>query len=841
MGIVVNVKIRLGDGLPTLICSPCTDLLRASYLFKKKCEDTDNDFREHIKQIRKDEDIKPNTSQTTSNSELSTNLLEEINNVIVNNVSDSSLLSSNLQTSLQSEIKCDSENKDFIEILDNCQILLTCRTCHKSFTTCDGLRSHKRLHTGELFQCKVCSKVYTRQTHLQRHETTHKRHKVHICKICNKTLKRYEHLKRHLITHIREKPFACKSCSRGFSRAEHLANHAVRCKGDKVYVCDICNKGFNRADSLEVHKKLHENKQPVLPTLEDLNNVEDHYFEIDFEDSSMLQDFADDGDGDDDDDDKRDCFEPQVNITENTDQQIDLYSSNSNKGEDIAIQNDKKSQYETGEVISDDVENQYDHNFVDIHQTDDDANVEPAEHDSVEIITKEENVYDDDECSFLDNKAEVENLTVQNDTTVYPEQDTEFNDEYVAEESDSADSEYRPMKTVRRSKGKRGRPKKYSKSPKATGRPRGRPLGSIKVKKVIDDEKASCKECGKKFVRHTNLKRHLMSHSEIKPYQCEKCSKRFNRRDHLSTHMKLHFRKNKFQCEICKCSFSRADHLAKHQVSKHNIGNIVISEKKFKCEICQKGFTTEKYRDIHMKGHMGENTYICKTCEKTFISKSHLTEHMKFHNDHCKKFLCSECGQRFIRNDYLVIHMRRHRGEKPFKCKFCGKGFPRTTDLTVHERYHTGEKTHLCTICGRGFGRAYNLTVHMRTHTGEKPYQCTYCDAAFAQGNDLKAHIRRHTGERFHCDLCNESFLMGYLLTQHKRTVHGLNVVSNIRRLKPIHKIEKTDESNSDDPPPLTIKLPAPVVPVNVLQAQLAMAQLQNQIGDSCELKFEAT
>lgn len=100
----------------------------------------------------------------------------------------------------------------------------------------------------------------------------------------------------------------------------------------------------------------------------------------------------------------------------------------------------------------------------------------------------------------------------------------------------------------------------------------------------------------------------------------------------------------------------------------------MIGEKKYKCPICMKGFTTEKYRDVHLKGHTGEKKFQCRTCEKAFLSKSHLTEHVKFHNDQSKKFLCSECGQRFIRNDYLVIHMRRHRGEKPFKCKFCGKG-----------------------------------------------------------------------------------------------------------------------------------------------------------------------
>lgn len=76
----------------------------------------------------------------------------------------------------------------------------------------------------------------------------------------------------------------------------------------------------------------------------------------------------------------------------------------------------------------------------------------------------------------------------------------------------------------------------------------------------------------------------------------------------------------------------------------------------------------------------------------------------------------------------------------------------------------------------------------MRTHTGEKPYQCTYCEAAFAQSNDLKAHIRRHTGERYHCDMCNDAFLMGYLLKQHKKNVHGVECQSE--RIQPYKKEE---------------------------------------------------
>lgn len=155
------------------------------------------------------------------------------------------------------------------------------------------------MHSGTTFKCKQCDKEYTRKNHLERHEASHGKRKVHVCKICSKTLTRMEHLKRHLITHLSVKPYNCKTCNRGFNRVEHLHNHIPRCKGKSnteliwqiysfcnlilgeiVHICPVCNKAFNREDSLEVHKQQHDKASLSLPTIDNLDNLEEHYFEV---------------------------------------------------------------------------------------------------------------------------------------------------------------------------------------------------------------------------------------------------------------------------------------------------------------------------------------------------------------------------------------------------------------------------------------------------------------------------------------------------------------------------------------------------------------------------------
>ncbi|KAI2613553.1 uncharacterized protein GGS25DRAFT_467701 [Hypoxylon fragiforme] len=79
-----------------------------------------------------------------------------------------------------------------------------------------------------------------------------------------------------------------------------------------------------------------------------------------------------------------------------------------------------------------------------------------------------------------------------------------------------------------------------------------------------NSKKHRCPYCETEFTRHHNLKSHLLTHSQEKPYVCQTCTMRFRRLHDLKRHTKLHTGEKPHVCPKCDRKFARGDALARH-------------------------------------------------------------------------------------------------------------------------------------------------------------------------------------------------------------------------------------------------------------------------------------
>lgn len=260
---------------------------------------------------------------------------------------------------------------------------------------------------------------------------------------------------------------------------------------------------------------------------------------------------------------------------------------------------------------------------------------------------------------------------------------------------------------------------------------------------VEGDAEYKCKFCTKTFMKSRNLRHHILTHNEVKPYRCKGCDSCFSRYDHLKVHQ-TRCKGKRRRLEVCI-----------PKISLDDVG---------------KGWQTK----CGIAPAKKPETFECEVCSRSFPTKSKLSRHNTlFHT--AKLFKCTHCGSSFAHEKSLKKHRKRT------KCK---KASGETSVSVPLETYQSTENVpkplygvknqilqrikpcfnkkykYVCSYCPRAFGTAWQLGIHTRLHTGEKPFSCDYCGERFIRKDYVQRHHpkcpKKEQQNNILCDKCGE-------------------------------------------------------------------------------------
>lgn len=279
-------------------------------------------------------------------------------------------------------------------------------------------------------------------------------------------------------------------------------------------------------------------------------------------------------------------------------------------------------------------------------------------------------------------------------------------------------------------------------------------LKGCKVNMGKGGEQLKCSFCTKTFTKSRNLRRHILTHTDVKPYRCKTCETCFSRHDHLKYHQ-------------TRCR-------GKKQHSEVHIQQIEFD-----------------HVSSQVKGEPQSDVFKCIACLKTFSSHSNLTRHISLLHSTFKPFSCKRCGTGFTAKDSLKRHsVRGNCKMSPGKCL---KTFqmPIKSDTSMQtcretsklmqriEGHYSNKWKFPCEYCPRRFKNQTQLKLHTRLHTGEKPFGCASCDERFIRRDYLKRHLTKCTGKRegakVLCDRCGGLFSLEALETHLTSCTISLN------------------------------------------------------------------
>lgn len=292
-----------------------------------------------------------------------------------------------------------------------------------------------------------------------------------------------------------------------------------------------------------------------------------------------------------------------------------------------------------------------------------------------------------------------------------------------------------------------------------------RPIGVKEAQEKMTEYK--CKFCTKTFWKASNLRSHILTHTEVKPYRCKACDSCFSRYDHLRLHQ-TRCKGKRQRLEVCL-----------PKISLDAIG---------------KGWQKQS----HGLAIAEEQTFECNFCSQIFTCKSNLTRHVSmlhnksaFSNSQRKKPALSTGMSRLLESTQILEPSPIKK--QSYVCKYCPRSFKLSCHLRVHTRLHTGEKPFLCDVCGERFMRKDYLLRHsLKCNPGNDSLPCHQCEQLFPK-EFLKIHqmacskapsvsgdlqkSSESTSNGFSCAYCNSTFLIFSQLQQHFLNAHKQDTV----------------------------------------------------------------
>ncbi|KAK3923130.1 Zinc finger protein OZF [Frankliniella fusca] len=311
----LSVKIKKGDGLPTLLCQPCAHKVNTLWCFKKLSEYVDTslqhrllhknltniDLEEEIKLIARETALiasKPRALNSVSDMPPIGVDADASNSVLVKFESDChsgsdadwgvSLQGTASSVSDQESVKSKTDEDEeqtlqstSVRKKKRCEYI--CEFCGRKFPRSNHLAQHELTHVAEKpFHCSECDKSFwykaslighIKQTHtgdgffkkteLTRHRPTHSNETPHKCPQCGMGFKITKTLKRHIRNvHTAQRSYTCHMCGKSFIQAQTLKVHMVLHSGEKPYVCSYCGKGFAQSAPLKTHIRIHTGEKP---------------------------------------------------------------------------------------------------------------------------------------------------------------------------------------------------------------------------------------------------------------------------------------------------------------------------------------------------------------------------------------------------------------------------------------------------------------------------------------------------------------------------------------------------------------------------------------------------